>query len=154
MNQKIFLTWDDIYKRLRDLPEGKLYGIPRGGAIVAALSQRAVDTPEEADVIVDDIIDTGKTAARYEHAYKKPVWALINKLNGEADGWVVFPWEETDPHKDLEDTVIRQLEWIGEDPTRNGLLETPKRVIKAFGEMTAGYRDDPALILSKVFDVA
>ena len=48
-------------------------------------------------------------------------------------------------------TIIR---YIGEDPTREGLLDTPKRVLKAWREMTDGYSQDPAKILSTTFDVA
>ena len=44
------------------------------------------------------------------------------------------------------------LRSIGEDPERDGLLETPARVVKALKEMTAGYGEDPAEILSKTFD--
>ncbi len=43
------------------------------------------------------------------------------------------------------------LTWIGEDPTREGLVETPKRVIKAFKEYFKGYREDPSKILEKTF---
>ncbi|MBM3630493.1 MAG: GTP cyclohydrolase I FolE [Alphaproteobacteria bacterium] len=43
------------------------------------------------------------------------------------------------------------LSWIGEDPTREGLLETPKRVIKAFKEYFKGYREDPSKVLEKTF---
>ncbi len=43
------------------------------------------------------------------------------------------------------------LESVGEDPAREGLLETPKRVVKAWGEMTQGYKENPAEILAKVF---
>lgn len=42
---------------------------------------------------------------------------------------------------------------IGEDPTREGLEDTPKRVIKALCELTAGYAADPATILSRTFDL-
>lgn len=50
--------------------------------------------------------------------------------------------------------AVRQLlEFIGEDPERSGLLETPARVLKAWQEMTTGYNQDPAEILSKEFDV-
>lgn len=49
--------------------------------------------------------------------------------------------------------VIDLLTYIGEDPTRDGLLDTPARVCKALHEMTAGYLLDPAAILSKTFEV-
>ncbi len=43
------------------------------------------------------------------------------------------------------------LEWIGEDPTRDGLRETPKRLVKAFREYFAGYDEDPHEVLRKTF---
>ena len=43
------------------------------------------------------------------------------------------------------------LSWIGEDPNREGLLETPKRVVKAFKEYFKGYREDPSQVLDKTF---
>ena len=43
------------------------------------------------------------------------------------------------------------LKWIGEDPNREGLLETPKRVIKAFKEYFKGYDQDPIKDLQKTF---
>ena len=43
------------------------------------------------------------------------------------------------------------LKWIGEDPSREGLLETPKRVVKAFKEYFKGYREDPKQVLDKTF---
>lgn len=50
-----------------------------------------------------------------------------------------------------EDAIVRVLEWLGQDPTREGLQDTPKRVLKALREMTAGYNDSPEEILSTVF---
>lgn len=44
------------------------------------------------------------------------------------------------------------LRYMGEDPTREGLANTPKRVIKAYGEWFAGYKADPREILSTTFD--
>lgn len=44
------------------------------------------------------------------------------------------------------------LAWIGEDPTRDGLRDTPDRVLRAYGEFFAGYGQDPASILAKGFD--
>jgi GTP cyclohydrolase I len=43
------------------------------------------------------------------------------------------------------------LKWIGEDPNREGLLETPKRVVKAFKEYFKGYKQDPMTDLQKTF---
>ena len=43
------------------------------------------------------------------------------------------------------------LSWMGEDPNREGLLETPKRVTKAFKEYFKGYKEDPSKILEKTF---
>lgn len=148
--QVMKLSWEQIYYLIQFAPEGKLWGVPRGGAIVAGLTGRAVDTIEEADWIVDDIIDSGATKERYS-AHGKPFWGLINR--SEHKEWVELPWEETDPTADLEDTVKRQLQWIGEDCKRDGLIETPKRVLKALKEMTVGYKENPEEILSKTFDV-
>ena len=43
------------------------------------------------------------------------------------------------------------IEWIGEDPSREGLISTPKRVVKAFKEYFKGYSEDPKKYLSKTF---
>ena len=43
------------------------------------------------------------------------------------------------------------LAWMGEDPSREGLLETPKRVVKAFKEYFKGYNEDPFQVLDKTF---
>jgi GTP cyclohydrolase IA len=50
------------------------------------------------------------------------------------------------------DAIKVLLEHIGEDPERNGLKDTPKRVAKAWLEMTDGYKQDPKEILATVFD--
>ena len=51
-----------------------------------------------------------------------------------------------------EEAVATLLRYIGEDPSREGLADTPARVTKAWLEMTAGYREDPAEILSRTFE--
>jgi GTP cyclohydrolase I len=53
--------------------------------------------------------------------------------------------------KDAEEAFKTILTWMGEDPKREGLLETPKRVVKAFKEYFAGYTKDPDKILDKTF---
>jgi GTP cyclohydrolase I len=49
--------------------------------------------------------------------------------------------------------VYAMLDAIGEDPKREGLVDTPARVVKALKEMTAGYQEDPGQILSRTFAV-
>ena len=44
--------------------------------------------------------------------------------------------------KEAEEAYIKILKWIGEDPNREGLLETPKRVLKAYGEWFKGYEEE------------
>lgn len=53
---------------------------------------------------------------------------------------------------DAEDAVRTLLRFIGEQPNRDGLFETPHRVIKALLEMTEGYEVNPRVILDKRFD--
>ena len=53
--------------------------------------------------------------------------------------------------KEAEEAFKTILTWMGEDPTREGLLETPKRVVKAYKEYFGGYADDPNKILDKTF---
>jgi GTP cyclohydrolase I len=49
--------------------------------------------------------------------------------------------------------VTELIELCGDDPTRDGLQETPYRVLKAFLEYTEGYRENPNTHLEKIFDV-
>ena len=58
---------------------------------------------------------------------------------------------DTISDKEAEEAFIKILQWLGEDPSREGLLETPKRVTKAFKEYFKGYKEDPKEILSKTF---
>ena len=53
--------------------------------------------------------------------------------------------------KEAEDAFRTILSWMGEDPDREGLLETPKRVVKAFKEYFKGYKEDPKEVLDKTF---
>jgi len=53
--------------------------------------------------------------------------------------------------KEAEEAFKTILAWMGEDPSREGLLETPKRVVKAFKEYFKGYKEDPVQVLDKTF---
>ena len=58
----------------------------------------------------------------------------------------------TRPSKEEAEAAVRTLiAWAGDDPTREGLLETPARVTKAYGELFAGYDQDAGEVLSKTF---
>ncbi len=63
----------------------------------------------------------------------------------EGDGKVAVPDEVAEAIR----TLIR---WTGDDPSREGLLDTPRRVARAWREYCAGYRDDPARHLERVFE--
>ncbi len=53
--------------------------------------------------------------------------------------------------KEVEEAFIKIIKWIGEDPSREGLLETPKRAMKVFREYFQGYNEDPKHVLEKTF---
>jgi len=53
--------------------------------------------------------------------------------------------------KEAEEAFIKIIKWIGDDPSREGLLETPKRAMKAFREYFKGYSEDPKQVLEKTF---
>jgi GTP cyclohydrolase IA len=53
---------------------------------------------------------------------------------------------------DVEDAFRTIIRWTGDDPERDGLIETPARAARAFEEFFAGYGQDPALLLQKTFE--
>jgi GTP cyclohydrolase I len=53
---------------------------------------------------------------------------------------------------EAEAAVRTLIRWAGDDPSREGLLDTPKRVAKAYEEWFGGYREDPEAILARVFE--
>ena len=53
---------------------------------------------------------------------------------------------------EAEAAVRTLLAWVGDDPGREGLRDTPARVVKAYEEIFAGYRQDPGAVLDKVFE--
>jgi GTP cyclohydrolase I len=54
--------------------------------------------------------------------------------------------------EDVQDAVRTLLRWTGEDPTREGLVDTPSRVARAWKEYCEGYGEDPAWHLSRMFE--
>ena len=57
------------------------------------------------------------------------------------------------PSREEAEAAVRVLlEWAGDDPTRDGLIDTPARVVRAYEEYFSGYNDDPKKILVRSFD--
>lgn len=176
---KVFLSHHDVLDLAREMADNiqtdwatkkatlAVYPVPRGGVPVAyALAQfmeiEIVSDINIADICVDDIIDSGATRdrieAQFSTGFKSRFYALIDKP-ALADGhpyknWIEFPWEvrEDDTDESVTDNVVRLLQHIGEDPTREGLLETPARFIKAFKEKTQGYAIHDPKELLKTFE--
>ena len=71
------------------------------------------------------------------------------KLVKDTDNKIIETNKVSD--KEAEEAFKTILSWLGEDPKREGLLETPKRVMKAYKEYFAGYKVDPTKILDKTF---
>ena len=76
-------------------------------------------------------------------SYKK-MMKLVKDSNNDKEAQKVSD-------KEAEDAFRTILSWLGEDPSREGLLETPKRVMKAYKEYFSGYKVDPNKILDKTF---
>jgi GTP cyclohydrolase I len=134
-----------------------VYPVPRGGipAVLALFSTdlkvKLVTDPNDAEFIFDDLIDTGTTMSRFGD---RPFFALLDKRTWEhGDDWVIWPWEG-DAVGGIEDNIRRILQFIGDDPTRGGLEETPHRVAKAWEFWGSGYGKDPADVLKTFEDGA
>jgi GTP cyclohydrolase I len=146
-----------------------IYGVPRGGIPLAcALSQRlniplVTDPPmkrnfKRACLIVDDVVDSGRTRMKYKdfdfvaiHVKKNTPPLCYPTLYAELiDGWVDYFWETNDS-SGVEDNIVRMIQYIGDDPLRSGMLETPARVVKSWKEIFAGYDQSPKDVF-KTFD--
>ena len=144
-----------------------LFGVPRGGIMAATAvlshllkegySAHLVQDCGNADIIIDDIYDSGRTADRYFAYNRVPFLTLFDKRNKLwKDKWLVMPYDMTDQGTEAsaEDIIVRLLQYIGEDPKRGGLIETPKRVLKAWKERCSGYSIDPKSLLKTFEDGA
>jgi GTP cyclohydrolase I len=139
------------------------FAVPRGGVYAALLIQkhydaltmghdgsrrddipklRLTDEPMKADLFIDDLIDTGDTMNRMR-AYRGqvPFVALYDKRTAvDPKAWLTFPWEVTNGvDESVEANVTRIIQQIGDDPNRDGLRETPKRVCQSYKEIFSGY---------------
>ncbi|HEY5781419.1 MAG TPA: GTP cyclohydrolase I FolE [Lysobacter sp.] len=61
--------------------------------------------------------------------------------------------DQNKPSREQAEAAIRTLlSWAGDNPEREGLLDTPKRVVEAFGDWYSGYGDDPTEYLKRTFE--
>jgi GTP cyclohydrolase IA len=124
-----------------DLSNKKVYGVPRGGAVIVGLcfaldsTITIVNDPSKASYIIDDLIDTGATREQFKH-HQAQFITLYDKTVSKAirDSWLIFPYEEV-LDRERESHVERLLETYGYNLTGSGLKETPKRFIKAWNEL-------------------
>ena len=142
----------------------KVYPVPRGGIPAYYLVKWAwaemqmpdelvmVHRPEDADMFLDDLIDSGATRERFPK--HKPFWALYDKRAHDDRTWIVFPWERGETDTSADDIPIRLLQHIGEDAERGGLQETPARFLKAWAHWTRGYNQNVEDILKTFEDGA
>ena len=57
------------------------------------------------------------------------------------------------PTREQAESAVRTLlAWAGEDPSREGLIDTPKRVVEAYGDWYSGYAEDPSEFLARTFE--
>ena len=67
------------------------------------------------------------------------------------DGEKDLKHSEKISEKEAEEAFAKIIKWLGEDPSREGLKSTPKRLVKAYKEYFKGYSEDPKKILEKTF---
>jgi hypothetical protein len=141
---------------LEDRPR-HVYGVPRGGCIVAALltahGWQPAETPEEATVIVDDLVDSGRTLTPYlEQGFpcavlfaKAPApQALVARLAVPpvqlGGAWVHFPWDHTGAP---EDAALRLLQYAG-ITSADGDLRTWVEAFVAVARVIASKQGHPS----------
>jgi GTP cyclohydrolase I len=170
--EKIDLSWNEVLIRAKRICEHivqhrpdetiTVYGIPRGGIFPALMVAGILDmpcilteSPAEATVFVDDIIDSGRTEESWKKSHpNKPFYALVDKLSMDADwtgAWISFPWERMGNEDSPSENIRRLLQYIGEDSEREGLKETPDRVIRSYATLFGGYKQNPQDVM-KVFE--
>ena len=135
----------------------KVFGIPRGGHYPAAIIARHLNAEQVFDpslidkttLLVDDLVDSGSTRDEWKTRTGCDFCAVYVTDADKADyfgeikapnDWIVFPDESG---CGIEENAKRILQYIGEDVTREGLIETPKRMRRAWDEVFAGYKTNP-----------
>lgn len=140
-----------------------LYAIPRGGVPVATALSCMLDipirdnhyTPNDRTLIIDDLIDSGRTLSLYQGIdtavlYRKPHSPKTTFFVEEIADWIEFPYETT--NSDIESNITRIIEYLGDNPNREGLIDTPTRVLRSWDRLYGGYKQKPEEVLKAVFN--
>lgn len=155
---KQIVSAGNSYSYIFPIPQG---GIPFGLALgreLTAMYGRQTPVISKAEylagehkhrgvLVVDDIADSGRTLLPYKENHDIAVLHLrascdlvpnfyANFVRDTA--WIEYWWENDG--NDIESNIVRQLQYIGEDPNREGLRETPARVVKSWGKLFGGYK--------------
>lgn len=133
---------------------GSIYPVPQGGTVLGTALSIYMNLPLTNEIkpdtlIVDDLVDSGRTRQRFPEndfacIHVKAGAAVIPEyyLYAEITDWVHYWWEGESETSSAEDIVVRQLQYIGEDVKREGLVKTPHRVIKAWDFLFSGYKEE------------
>jgi GTP cyclohydrolase IA len=76
----------------------------------------------------------------------------VTRHNGAGNPEAMAQAGSTPTREEAEAAVRTLIRWAGDDPTREGLLDTPRRVVDAYGEYFSGYTEDPHEVLSRTFE--
>lgn len=166
-NRDVQILCDKIKKHCLNVES--VYGVPRGGvplamALAPRLNLPLVQSPIPfRTLIVDDVIDSGKSRKRWwgypfaclhKKTYKEPHKPFKSRGTmivhpEETSEWIHYWWEGDEG--DGEDAIVRIIQTIGDDPSRPGLKDTPKRVVQMYDSIFSGYKEN-ADDLIKQFD--
>lgn len=143
----------DLARQVRESKKqyGSIFPIPRGGYLPAIELGKLLGLPVNTDgvvrddsLIVDDICDSGATLSNYTN--DKAVVFCKSRARDKVqfyaavdDNWLLIPDEK---ETGIEDHLRRIIEYIGENPNREGLVGTPDRIVRMWREIFRGY--DPS----------
>ena len=133
-----------------------VYGVPSGGILPAYIVSQELGIPllganddfhrDNTILVVDDLVDSGNTLSKwplcdsavlYRKSYSPKTTYVVENVG---DVWLKLPHEKDD--EDVEVNITRIIEHIGENPVREGLIDTPKRVAKMYKEIFRGYDEE------------
>ena len=150
------LLWADVADQCmaHGPRDSTVFGIPRGGIHIAQLLVQfngcaLANHPDDAEYIVDDIVDSGRTMIEWQNKHPEHrFWAAYDS----GAEWIEFPWERHDTVPSDEDAATPLLQSLEIDLSAQGTADTPARMVRSLREMTSGYHEDPKTILEKRFD--